>query len=217
MSETTPAGLSCIDCGAPACNGKGGTFPGFCMTTNMDGEVMAEAMEAYRDGTNNAVMRCAAEIENEGYCRWCRVRETVEFAKRMGFTRIGIATCVGLISESRVLAKILRRYGFEVFGISCKAGAVPKVDVGIPQCCERVGKNMCNPVMQAKMLNKEKTELNIVMGLCVGHDALFYKYSEALTTTLVTKDRVTGHNPAAALYTSGTYYKNLFDIDFEDR
>ena len=68
---------------------------------------------------------------------------------------------------------------------------------------------MCNPVMQAKILNKEKTDMNIVMGLCVGHDSLFYKYSEALVTTLVAKDRVMGHNPAAALYTSESYYGKL--------
>lgn len=57
------------------------------------------------------------------------------------------------------------------------------------------------------MLNAKHTDMNIVMGLCVGHDSLFYKYSEALTTTLVVKDRVTGHNPVAALYTSQSYYK----------
>ena len=68
---------------------------------------------------------------------------------------------------------------------------------------------MCNPVMQAKILNKEKTDMNIVMGLCVGHDSLFYKYSEALVTTLVAKDRVMGHNPAAALYTSESSYGKL--------
>ncbi len=68
---------------------------------------------------------------------------------------------------------------------------------------------MCNPVMQAKILNKEKTDMNIVMGLCVGNDSLFYKYSEALVTTLVAKDRVMGHNPAAALYTSESYYGKL--------
>ena len=63
--------------------------------------------------------------------------------------------------------------------------------------------------MQAKILNKEKTDMNIVMGLCVGHDSLFYKYSEALVTTLVAKDRVMGHNPAAALSTSESYYGQL--------
>lgn len=35
---------------------------------------------------------------------------------------------------------------------------------------------------------------------------IFYKYSDAIVTTLVTKDRVTGHNPAAALYTANSYY-----------
>ncbi len=43
----------------------------------------------------------------------------------------------------------------------------------------------------------------------MGHDSLFFKYSEAMTTVLVAKDRVTGHNPVAALYTSSTYYARL--------
>ena len=82
---------SCIDCAAAACNGKGGAYPSFCLTAGMDREVMGEAMAAYRDETNNRITRVAAEIETDGYCRWCRVRETMEFAHRMGFRRIGIA------------------------------------------------------------------------------------------------------------------------------
>ena len=116
---------------------------------------------------------------------------------------------MGLLKESRTLAAILRSHGFEVYGIACKAGATPKTDVGIPEKCNGIGINMCNPILQAKTLNKAKTDLNVVVGLCVGHDSLFYKYSEAITTTAVTKDRVTGHNPAAALYTADTYYKKL--------
>ena len=58
-----------------------------------------------------------------------------------------------------------------------------------------------------------KTDLNVIIGLCVGHDSLFIKYSKALVTTLITKDRVLGHNPAAALYTSGFYYKRLLGKD----
>ena len=68
---------------------------------------------------------------------------------------------------------------------------------------------MCNPILQAKILNSEKTDLNIVVGLCVGHDSLFYRYSDAPVTTAVTKDRVLGHNPAAALYTADSYYSRL--------
>ena len=101
------------------------------------------------------------------------------------------------------------RHGFEVYGVGCKAGTQKKTSVGIPECCEGIGVNMCNPILQAKLLNKAKTDLNVVVGLCVGHDSLFYKYSEALTTTAVTKDRVLGHNPVAALYTADSYYSKL--------
>ena len=47
------------------------------------------------------------------------------------------------------------------------------------------------------------------MGLCVGHDSLFYKYAEGVVTTLITKDRVTGHNPAVVLYQLDSYYSKL--------
>jgi len=71
--------------------------------------------------------------------------------------------------------------------------------------CHVTGVNMCNPVMQAKYLNKNKTDLNVLIGLCVGHDSLFYKYAEAPVTTLVSKDRVLAHNTAAALYQADKY------------
>ena len=75
---------------------------------------------------------------------------------------------------------------------------------------------MCNPIIQAKLLKKEKTDINIVMGLCVGHDSLFYKYSEAITTTLVVKDRLLGNNPVAALNNIKSYYKYLRELKFDD-
>ena len=68
---------------------------------------------------------------------------------------------------------------------------------------------MCNPIHQSRRLNKEETDLNILVGLCVGHDSLFYKYSKAPVTTLVVKDRVLGHNPVAALYTADSYYGKI--------
>ena len=42
--------------------------------------------------------------------------------------------------------------------------------------------------------------MNIVLGLCVGHDMLFTKNSNAYVTTLSVKDRMTGNNPIAPLY-----------------
>ena len=114
------------------------------------------------------------------------------------------------------MAGLLREYGFEVYGVGCKIGEVPKTEVGIPERCEEVGVHMCNPILQAQMLNKEKTDINIVMGLCVGHDSLFYKYAEAPSTTLVVKDRVLGNNPVAALYTLDSYYKKLHHLNLEE-
>lgn len=203
--------FSCADCSVTNCKTGDKKYPAFCLTTHLDDRVKQEAMEAYKEEINHQMMLKAADIEYEAYGKLTRVEETIEFAKRMGFKKIGIATCVGLIRETRMLAKILRYHGFEVYGVVCKVGAQPKTAVGIKKECCAVGANMCNPILQAKLLNEEKTDLNIVMGLCVGHDSLFYKYVEGLTTTLVVKDRVTGHNPAAVLYNAESYYnKKLF-------
>ncbi|WP_306768745.1 DUF1847 domain-containing protein, partial [Agathobacter rectalis] len=98
-------------------------------------------------------------VEYENYCKHTRVEEIMDFAKKINAKKIGIATCVGLLKESRILADILRRHGFEVYGVGCKAGTQKKTSVGIPECCEGVGVNMCNPILQAKLLNKAKTDL----------------------------------------------------------
>lgn len=201
--------FSCVDCGVGNCDREDKKFPEFCMTTHMNQDIKDAAMQKYEEERNQKIMYSAAQTEYEGYGVYTRVQETIEFAKKMGVKKIGIATCVGLLAESRTLTKVLRHFGFEVYGIACKAGTVPKTDVGIPKECCKVGKNMCNPILQAQILNEEKTDLNIVMGLCVGHDSLFYKYSDAIVTTLVTKDRVTGHNPAVVLYQLNSYYEKL--------
>ena len=208
---------SCIDCASKGCDMKGGKFPDFCLTENLDPELLDKAMSLYTDDEeNHNVTIASAEVEYENYCKMTRIEEIMEFAKKIGAGKLGIATCVGLLAEARTAAKIFRCHGFEVVGAACKIGAQPKTRVGISPECEAVGKNMCNPIMQAKLLNREKTDLNIVIGLCVGHDSLFYKYSDALCTTLVTKGRVLAHNPVGALYQAGSYYSRLMKSDTTD-
>lgn len=202
--------LSCADCAVINCDEGDKMYPQFCLTTHLDEEILKDALSCYEEESNKKIMKSSAEVEFEGYCRLTRIEEVMLFAQKIGARKLGIATCVGLINETRTLAKILRSNGFEVYGIGCKVGTVPKIRLGIDECCTAIGENICNPILQAKLLNAEKTDLNIVMGLCVGHDSLFYKYSEAPATTIVTKDRVLGHNPVAALYTSGTYYSKLY-------
>ena len=198
---------TCIDCGILHCRRMEHEFPEFCPTLEMTDEFIDSAMELYEDPLNSKITIAAAEVEAEFYCQITRIEEIMVFAQKIGAKKLGIATCIGLMKEARTAAKIFRHNGFEVVGLSCKAGVQKKVDVGIDPKCNVVGENMCNPILQAKYLNEQGTDLNVVIGLCVGHDSLFYKYAEAPCTTLVTKDRVLGHNPAVALYQADAYYK----------
>ena len=203
---------SCTDCGTQNCKFKDRTYLDFCPTSNLDDADLQWALERYDEGRNHDIMVASAEVEFEGYCQWTRVQEIMEFARKIGAKRIGIANCIGLINEARTFARILRANGFEPYAIICKVAGKEKSSIGIPKQCEEIGAAMCNPILQARLLNQAGTDLNVVIGLCVGHDSLFYKYSDAYVTTLVTKDRVTGNNPAAALYTAGSYYKKKFGV-----
>lgn len=199
--------LSCVDCGTQNCKFKDRTYPTFCLTTNLSEEDSRWAAERYDEDRNHDVMVASAEVEYEGYCRLTRVEEIMAFARKIGARKIGIANCIGLQNEARIFARILRANDFEPYAVICKVEGRAKSSAGIPAQCEEIGAAMCNPILQARLLNEAHTDLNVVIGLCVGHDSLFYRYSEAYVTTLVTKDRVLGHNPAAALYTADSYYK----------
>ena len=206
---------SCIDCAAGACDGKSGKYPDFCLTCELlesgdrDGLIRETLNKYVDDPEDSLIAKASATVEYEHYCRATRVEEICEFARKIGAKKLGVATCVGLLKEARAAAAIFRHNGFEVYGVACKVGAVRKTEIGLDPAQEELGPHICNPILQAELLNKEKTDLNIVIGLCVGHDSLFYKYSDALCTTLVTKDRVLGHNPAAALYQTDSYYSKL--------
>ena len=146
-----------------------------------------------------------------------RVQEICEFSQKMGYKKLGIAFCSGLPGEAFSLTQILEAQGFDVISIACKAGGTPKEHIGIKEEEKiRIGEfeSMCSPITQAMMLNEEKTDFNILVGLCVGHDSLFLKYSKAYCTVLVAKDRVLGHNPCAALYTLDTYSARMLRKGF---
>ena len=174
----------------------------------------AELDQIYGGDTIDGKMaRAAAQIEGRYYCTKTRVEETVLFIKEIGAKKVGIATCFGLINEAKIFAKILQKNGIEYVSVVCKVGGEDKANMGLaPEdtiCKGAHPETMCNPILQARVLNREKTDLNIAIGLCVGHDALFSKYSDAPVTTLIAKDRVLGHNPVAALYSG--YYKKLYE------
>jgi uncharacterized metal-binding protein len=144
--------------------------------------------------------------------RWTRVEDTVALAKIMGWRKVGIATCIGMLAETDELVKILFAQGLEPLSVCCKAGSIDKLRLGLAEKDKiRPGtfEPACNPIAQAEMCNRAGTDVNVIVGLCVGHDMLFTKHSKAPVTTLVCKDRVTGHNPVAVLYGQNFYYKRL--------
>jgi uncharacterized metal-binding protein len=204
------------------CQVEGGRGPKSCPTKNY-GKTIERAIGEYEKSQVREFARMASIQEAECYSNRHirpflrhpvkpRVQEICEFAEKMGYRKLGIAFCSGLHSEARVLADILEAQGFEVVSVTCHVGCTPKETIGIRQEEKiRIGQfeTMCSPIAQASILNEEKTDLNILVGLCVGHDSLFFKYSEAFSTVLVVKDRVLGHNPVAALYTAGGYYSRM--------
>ncbi|MDE2007212.1 MAG: DUF1847 domain-containing protein, partial [Rhodospirillales bacterium] len=95
-------------------------------------------------------------------------------------------------------------------------GNIPKEELGLTEQ-EKIRPGqfeaLCNPVSQAELLNAHGAEFNVVLGLCIGHDSLFFKHSAAPCTVLVAKDRVLGHNPIAALQLADSYYARLFGAE----
>ena len=143
--------------------------------------------------------KAATAIEGRHYLKKNRLQEIILFAKELELDTLGVAFCIGLSQEARTLVEILRE-DFTVHSVCCKAGGIRKGEYELESISGSSEEVMCNPFGQAEILNREGCQLNIICGLCVGHEAVFTKLSKAPIVTLITKDRVTGHNPAAALY-----------------
>lgn len=199
----------CAECGVFACSNRDEEkMPASCPMNQQD-EVLERAKAEYAKPEIGNIARNAALVEQEGYCRWTRVEEIMVFARKARFKKIGLAFCIGLRREAALFNRILKKNHFEVVSVVCKAGSVPKEQLGLKEE-EKLNPGsfeaMCNPVAQAELLNCQATDLNVILGLCVGHDTLFIRYSRAPVTVLAAKDRVLAHNPLGALY-ARQYFK----------
>jgi len=194
--------------------------PGFCPMKRMP-EVIEKAISEYDKPEIKEFARQASLQEFECYehlpdgrrTKNPRILELIQFAQKCSYKKLGIAFCGGLANEARMLTEMLENKGFEVVSVRCKVGATPKERIGIkPEEKIRGPDNyesMCSPITQAEVMNAEKVDLAIMLGLCIGHDTLFIKYCRVPMTVIAVKDRVTGHNPLAALYLSNSYYARL--------
>jgi uncharacterized metal-binding protein len=218
--------VQCIKCSKIACQGEAAAQavknapPNCPMKTRPD--LMAESLRKsltppMKEFARQAALQQSAsfgEIAGRRMPIQCRVEETVQFAHKMGYKKLGLAFCSGLRKEAEVFHRILEYQEFDVVSVCCKVGGLSKEVIGVDRSENVSGAGnyevMCNPIAQAEILNDAKTEFNIVLGLCVGHDSLFLKHSDALCTVVVVKDRVLGHNPVAALHLSGSYCQKVF-------
>jgi uncharacterized metal-binding protein len=221
---------NCVHCPTKICENQGGKesdgapsldkLPGFCPMKLMP-EVFSEAAAEYNKSAIREFARLASVQEFQCFerlpdgvrAKLPRIEELIQFARKCSYRKLGIAHCGGLMKEAGVLADILETNGFEIVSVQCKAGCVPKEEIGI-QADEKVlgsenWETMCNPIAQAMTLNRAQVDMAIMLGLCIGHDTLFIKYCDVPLTVLAVKDRVLGHNPLAAIYNSDIYYRRL--------
>jgi len=216
----------CARCGIKVpdriCQNEKGRAPKGCPTQNAKDPIQAAMEEMCRPEVIEFA-RNASIQEGEGYAgreagyekvrpAKPRIQEIIEFARRMQYRKLGLAFCIGLRKEAKVVDKLLSGAGFEVVSACCKMGCNDKELIGVkPEQKIRIGdpEPVCNPIAQAYVLNAAVTDFNVMVGLCVGHDSLFFKYAEAPCTVLAAKDRLLGHNPLAAIYNIDSYYRAL--------
>lgn len=212
MSGTEKRYPDCTGCGRLACSsGLSEKAPENCPMV-LDEDLFDRSFTEFQKKNLNNLACNAALVEAEGYCEWTRIEEIIAFARRLEYKRIGLAYCIGLRLEAERVSTILTDSGFDLVSAICKAGSIPKEKLGLTDKDKiKPGhyEAMCNPVAQAMLLNKAKTELKVVLGLCVGHDSLFLQYAEPPVTILAVKDRVLAHNPLGAIYAEH-YFKKRF-------
>lgn len=196
--------VHCASCETRECRGGKDCF-----------SVSEDHRSLYRDKQTARFHRGASAIEARHYCKEPRLAEVILFAEELGLRKVGLAFCIGLASEATVIERILAHH-FDVVSVCCKVGGISKSTFGLERIdSQRPTEVMCNPAGQAQLLNDAGTELNILCGLCVGHDAVFSMASKAPVTTLIVKDRVLAHNPVGAVYCQ--YLRRRLESDERDR
>ena len=204
------------------CHGEPGKAPRNCPSLR-HAELIRQSLEEVQSAAVCEFARQASVQEAAGYGRkqegYARVRpikprieEIIEFAGRMHFQRLGLVFCVGLRREAAVVQDIFERHGLEIISVVCKVGRISKDVLGLTgaeQIDAGAVESMCNPIAQALLVNHYQTQFNVLLGLCVGHDSLFFRYAAAPCTVLAVKDRLLGHNPLAAIYQVESYYRYL--------
>ncbi len=211
---TTKKTLRCLCIKQGCWRDKTGKIPSYCAANNYLDELEKSNKEYSKESVVKAYKAaCIVRDHNAGMTP--RIEEALLYAKELQLKRIGFAACTAMTTELSLLVKLFTSAGFEVYTVGCQIGGAGATKRGIPDVKDCIV-TTCNSIAQAEILNREKTELNFILGLCMGHDILFSQYSQAPVSTLIVKDRVTGNNPAATLY-GWHRRKQLFGVPLTDK
>ena len=141
--------------------------------TGKDCTKISDEVRLVYEGDDLKSMKISTEIEAKHYMKKTRLEELIDYASLMDYKHLGIAFCIGFEKESETLTRILES-DFEVSSVCCKVCGIDKSFFELERLHGDGGTEaMCNPIGQAEILNECKTDLNIIMGLCIGHDILF--------------------------------------------
>lgn len=177
--------VHCAECGVYICRGGNRkAAPDHCP---MWGDFPEFGMLYAGEGVRESLVQSAV-VEAEGYCRWTRIREVLEYSRRMGYRRLGVAHCPDM-----------RRVAAQVADMLASTGLEPVLPPPFREC---------DPVAQLRFFRREGTELNVLSGMCVGHEAIFLREGDTPAVGLVARDARLRHNPAAGIYTSRSYLKS---------
>jgi len=157
-----------------------------------------EALDAYHDPDTQTVVQAAAHLVDAGRAgTLSRIEEIAEFATERGWKRLGLAYCFGMEAEASLVSRFFRSRKFRVEAVSCSTGAFAQDKMNETSAIHKTG---CNPLGQAEQIRSAAVDLVIEMGLCLGHDMLLHERMAGIpSTTLVVKDRTTGHDPLKAI------------------
>ena len=216
---------NCASCtipyGARFCRIKKGNAPKDCPSVHyykLAQEVFAQTPVEEKEFMRQTMLQEAAGYHyrpehKDTIAAKTRIEETIGFAKRMGYKKLGLVSCIAMHVELPIIKDIFEINGFEVISAACKVGRQSKTSFGI-KVEEFVNpsldmENACNPRLQAVLMNQAKVDFNILIGLCVGHDTVVLKHLDAPVTVLIAKDRVLAHNPMGAIYMRESSYAFL--------
>lgn len=201
-----------------------------CPTLN-EQERLNEILSKY-EGECLKIAKVSAEVAVGRYGGKSRIEETIEFIRKMDYKKVGLVFCYALREEARLFANLVdvtlgtktvlsptsdedlseeekNKVRFKLESLMCKMGSVEREKLGLTGF-DSASVPMCNPIAQALFINEQETKLNIILGLCVGHDVLFNMFAKSPATVLAVKDRLYNHDPVKGFYDENGYcYKTL--------